>query len=115
MVKIDNGAGAEPSDQLLWSIKTVILKTGLSRAVDLSLHQTRAVPAAPPCRSQPCRLGTGRGHGLDRGPREVGAGPQHPQTRPATEPRSPSPSAHLKSENARETPCQPTTPSPQQT
>jgi prophage regulatory protein len=32
MVKIDGGAGAEPSDQLLWSIKTVAAKTGLSRA-----------------------------------------------------------------------------------
>ena len=32
MVIIDNGAGPEPTDQLLWSIKTVIVKTGLSRA-----------------------------------------------------------------------------------
>jgi prophage regulatory protein len=32
MVMIDDGAGAEPSDQLLWGIKTVVAKTGLSRA-----------------------------------------------------------------------------------
>jgi prophage regulatory protein len=33
MVTTDNGAdsGSEPSDELLWNIKTVILKTGLSR------------------------------------------------------------------------------------
>jgi predicted DNA-binding transcriptional regulator AlpA len=33
MVTLDNGAdsGPEPPEQLLWNIKTVILKTGLSR------------------------------------------------------------------------------------
>jgi prophage regulatory protein len=28
---VDTGSGSEPPDELLWNIKTVILKTGLSR------------------------------------------------------------------------------------
>ena len=106
MVMIDNGAGAEPSDQLLWNIKTVILKTGLSRA---SIYRYIKRERFPPRR----RVGPNRVAWV---PAEViawiearpklGPGPRHRKNRPDTEPRSPpSPANHH---------CQSTMPSPQQ-
>ena len=82
MVMIDDGAGGEPSDQLLWSIKTVVAKTGLSRA---SIYRYIKRERFPPRR----RVGPNRVawiptevHRLDRGPRQVGARPRHAQDPP---------------------------------
>ncbi len=100
MVIIDNGAGPEPSDQLLWSIKTVIVKTGLSRA---SIYRYIKRERFPPRR----RVGPNRVAWI---PTEViawiearaklGPGRSTAQNRPVTEPRSPASYVHLKSENA---------------
>ena len=105
MVMIDNGAGAEQSDQLLWSIKTVIVKTGLSRA---SIYRYIKHERFPPRR----RVGPNRVAWV---PAEViawiearatlGQGRSTRKTGPGTEPHRPQPSA--------EPHCQPT-PSPQQ-
>ena len=90
MVIIDNGAGAE--DQLLWDIKTVVVKTGLSRA---SIYRYIKRERFPPRR----RVGPNRVAWV---PTEViawiearaklGPGRGTAKNRPVTEPRSPSPS-----------------------
>jgi prophage regulatory protein len=92
MVKIDSGAGVEPLDQLLWSIKTVIVKTGLSRA---SIYRYINRERFPPRR----RVGPNRVAWV---PAEViawteararlGPGRGTAKNRPATEPHSPAPS-----------------------
>ncbi|MGE3064438.1 MAG: helix-turn-helix transcriptional regulator [Hyphomicrobiaceae bacterium] len=102
MVIIDNGAGAK--DQLLWGIKTVVAKTGLSRA---SIYRYIKRERFPPRR----RVGPNRVAWV---PAEViawiearaklGPGRATAKNRPGTRPRNPPPSAHLKSENACEDP-----------
>ena len=102
MVIIDDGAGAE--DQLLWGIKTVVAKTGLSRA---SIYRYIKRERFPPRR----RVGPNRVAWV---PAEViawtearaklGQGRGTAKNRPVTEPRSPASSVHLKSENACEDP-----------
>jgi prophage regulatory protein len=98
MVIIDNGAGAE--DQLLWGIKTVVAKTGLSRA---SIYRYIKRERFPPRR----RVGPNRVAWIPieviawiEARAKLGPGRAMRKTRPGTQPRSPSPSAHLKSENA---------------
>ena len=91
MVIIDNGAGAE--DQLLWGIKTVAAKTGLSRA---SIYRYIKRERFPPRR----RVGPNRVAWV---PAEViawiearaklGQGRGTAKNRPVTEPRSPAPPA----------------------
>jgi prophage regulatory protein len=94
------GSGSKPPDELLWNIKTVILKTGLSRA---SIYRYIKRERFPPRR----RVGPNRVAWV---PAEViawiearaklGPGRGTAKNRPVTEPRSPAPSVHLKSENA---------------
>jgi predicted DNA-binding transcriptional regulator AlpA len=91
MVIIDTGTGAE--DQLLWGIKTVVAKTGLSRA---SIYRHIRRERFPPRR----RVGPNRVAWV---PAEViawiearaklGPGRGAAKNRPVTEPRSPAPSA----------------------
>ena len=56
MVTTDNGAdsGPDPPDELLWNIKTVILKTGLSRASIYRYMKRERFP--PPRRVGPNRV-----------------------------------------------------------
>ena len=93
MVMIDNGAGPESSDQLLWSISTVIVKTGLSRA---SIYRYIKRERFPPRR----RVGPNRVAWV---PAEViawtkarpklGQGRGIAKNRPGTEPHGPQSSA----------------------
>jgi prophage regulatory protein len=57
MVTLDNGGGSgpEPPDELLWNIKTVILKTGLSRATIYRYARRNLFP--PKRRIGPNRVG----------------------------------------------------------
>jgi prophage regulatory protein len=57
MVTTDDGAdrGPQPPDELLWSIKTVTLKTGLSRATIYRYTNRKLFP--PPRRIGPNRVG----------------------------------------------------------
>ena len=86
--------GPEPSDQLLWNIETVILKTGLSRASIYRYIKRERFPSRR--RVGPNRVAwvPAEVMGWIETRPKLGQGRGIRKTRPGTEPRSPPPSAH---------------------